>query len=433
MSQLQDGVLVQKYGGSSLASLDQIHAVARRVAGARAEGPPVVVVVSARGGATDDLLALAAEAGALPPPREVDQLLTTGETASAALLAMALWEAGAPASSLAGAQTGIRAAGRSGDAVVDTIDTGSIQRLLDTGHVVVVAGFQGTTGDGDPRTLGRGGSDTTAVALAAALGAERCEIYTDVDGVYTADPRVVPTARVLPGVPVRVMEEMAFAGARVLHARAVELAALTGVEIHVRHAAGTGTGTVIENRRLDAHRHEHEPEYAQEHEQGETMLETRSTVVAVVHDVDVVRAVVRIPGTSGASAADVLGAVAAGDVPVDMAACTGTPDGCLTVSMTVGRTRLTALGGVLGRLTERWGGHTDLYEDEGKVSLVGIGLLSRPEYAARMLAALGEAGVPTTSVTSSQLRVSVTVPADSAVRAVDVLHREFELESPVAA
>ncbi|CAM5687070.1 aspartate kinase [Streptomyces aurantiogriseus] len=418
MSQLQDGVLVQKYGGSSLASLDQIHAVARRVAAARAGGTPVVVVVSARGGATDELLALAAEAGALPPPREVDQLLTTGETASAALLAMALWEAGTRAGSLAGAQTGIRTVGPSGDAVVDTIDTTHIERLLAGGHVVVVAGFQGTTDDGDPRTLGRGGSDTTAVALAAALGAARCEIYTDVDGVYTADPRVVPTARVLADVPVRVMEEMAFAGARVLHTRAVELAALTGVEIHVRHSAGDGPGTVVQD--LGDH-----------DEQGDTMLETRPTVVAVVHDVDVVRAVVRIPETSGVSAVDVLAEVARGQVAVDMAGFSDAPGDRLTVSMTVSRPQLTALGGVLGRLTERWGGDTELYEDEGKVSLVGTGLLSRPQYGARMLSALSAAGVGTTSLTSSQRRISVTVPADCAVRAVDVLHREFELESPV--
>ncbi|MCX4824962.1 aspartate kinase [Streptomyces sp. NBC_01142] len=415
MSQLRDGVLVQKYGGSSLASLDQIHAVARRVARARAAGLPVVVVVSARGDTTDELLALAAEAGALPPPREVDQLLTTGETASAALLAMALWEAGAPASSVSGAQAGIRAVGQAGDGVVATIDTAHIERLLDEGHVVVVAGFQGTADNGDPVTLGRGGSDTTAVALASVLGAERCEIYTDVDGVYTADPRVVPAARVLPCVPLRVMEEMAFAGARVLHARAVELAALGGVEIRVLHAAGDGDGTVIVD------------------EGRETMLETRSTVVAVVHSLDVVRAVVRVPGTSAVRAADIFGSVAEGAVPVDMANFTEAPEGGCTVSMTVGRTHLTALSGVLGHLTKQWDGTTELYENEGKVSLVGTGLLSRPAYAARMLSALTGAGVRTTSVASSQLRISVTVPADCAVRAVDVLHREFELESPVAA
>ncbi|GAA1186050.1 aspartate kinase [Streptomyces hebeiensis] len=415
MNQPRDGVLVLKFGGTSLASVDQIHAVARRVARARATGRPVVVVVSARGGTTDELLALAAEAGALPPPREVDQLLSTGETASAALLAMALWEAGAPASSVSGAQTGIRAAGRAGEGIVATVDTAHIERLLGQGHVVVVAGFQGTAGNGDPLTLGRGGSDTTAVALASALGAARCEIYTDVDGVYTADPRIVPEARLLPGVPVRVMEEMAFAGARVLHTRAVELAALTGVEIRVLHAAGDGAGTFI----LD--------------ERRETMLETRSTVVAVVHDLDMVRMVIEVPRAAGIRATDVFEAVAAGAVPVDMAAFTGTGEDRLTVSMTVSRSHVTALTGVLGRLIERCGGTTRVYEDEGKVSLVGTGLLSRPGYGARMLSALAGAGVEVTSVASSQLRVSVTVPADRTVAAVDVLHREFELESPVAA
>src|SRR5919202_954335 len=239
------GIVVQKYGGSSVATAEHIKAVAERVKKTHESGLSLVVAVSAMGKTTDRLLALAAEVSREPSLREIDQLLATGEEQSVALLAMALHDRGVAATSLTGPQAGMKTTGRYGSGVISGIQPDRLRGLLDEGQVAIVAGFQGVNALGDIMTLGRGGSDTTAVALAAALGADRCEVFTDVDGVYTADPRIVAGARRIPVVLPSEMAEMAWRGAKVMHPRAVELGALYGVEIHVRCSFNEGLGTII--------------------------------------------------------------------------------------------------------------------------------------------------------------------------------------------
>lgn len=408
----QREVLVQKYGGSSVASLAQMRAVAERVAAQHRAGRRVIVVVSARGDTTDELLSLAREFGDSPEGRELDQLLATGETTSSALLAMALQTAGVPAAALNGAKSGILAGGRHGAGVIAAVDTELMLRLLDDGKVVVVAGFQGTNEDGDIVTLGRGGSDTTAVAVAAELGATRCEIYTDVDGVYTADPRVVPRARRMPEIGLAVMTEMSFAGARVMHSRAVELAALCGVDIHVKHSSADGPGTVIRG------------------EVGGDMLEGSTAVSAVVHDADVARVAMRVERIDRDSVADVFRFLARTSISVDMANLSEGDEGGFSVGMTVRRPDVPAVRRSMREMAAKWGGWAEVNEEVGMLSVVGTGLLSRPEYAARMLSALSGAAIATSAVSASQLRISVTVPETEVLRGVGVLHSEFGLDAP---
>jgi aspartate kinase len=408
----QREVLVQKYGGSSVASLAQMRAVAEGIAARHRAGHRVIVVVSARGGTTDELLRAAAEFNAAPAGRELDQLLATGETASSALLAMALQAAGIPAAALNGAKSGILASGRHGAGVIVAIDTGLMLSLLAEGKVVVVAGFQGTNEDGDIVTLGRGGSDTTAVAVAAELGSSRCEIYTDVDGVYTADPRVVSMARRMPEIDLAVMTEMSFAGAQVMHPRAVELAALCGVDIHVKHSSADGPGTVIRR------------------EVGGEMLEGSTAVRAVVHDADVARVAMRVERTDRDSVADVFRFLARMSISVDMANLSEGDEGGFSVGLTVRRPDVPAVRRSMSEMAARWGGWAEVNEDVGMVSVVGSGLLSRPECAARMLSALNGAAIATSAVSASQTRISVTVPRTDVLRGVGVLHSEFGLDAP---
>ncbi|MEV7281318.1 aspartate kinase [Streptomyces sp. NPDC093111] len=410
------GVLVQKYGGSSLASTERLDAVAARIAETHRRGASTVVVVSARGGVTDDLLAQAAAAGGsdigTEHLRETDQLLATGECASAALLALTLLRLGVPAVSLTGAQAGIAVVGKPGSAIVDRIDTTRINEHLEQGSVTVVTGFQGRNAHGDTVTLGRGGSDTSAVAVAAALKARCCEIYTDVDGVYSADPTHVPDARKLPFVHASMMAEMAFAGAKVLHPRAVELAALHGVELHVRTSLGTQEGTVVGQG---------------EEEGGEmTSLETGGAVVAVTSDPDVARVLVHARGRSDL-AAEVLSILARHAVPMDLVARSGPHEEEFRMGFTIRRSHVSEVGPALDKAVAVHGGEVRVDSDVAKVSLIGMGLLNRPEYVARMTAALAAAGIATSWVSSSQLRASVTVPADRRVQALCLLHKEFDL------
>jgi len=402
-------VLVQKYGGSSLSTLDKVRAVAQRVATEHLAGRPTVVVVSARGDTTDDLLRAAHNIGELPESpataRELDHLLVTGECASAATLAMALLCLDVPAVSLSGRQAGIRVTGRHGAGVVDAIDTSRIVDLLDAGNVVVVGGFHGVNEVGDMITLGRGGSDTTAVALAAALGAQECEIYTDVDGVYTADPRIVPTARKVPNIGPGVMAEMAFAGAGVLHSRAVELAAMRQVAVHVRSSTGADLGTVVAGD-----------------------LENGNPVVAVTHDLDVARVLIRGNGDLAAKILDIL---ARNSVPVDLIARSGPHEDEFRMGFTVRRSDVVEVRLALEKAAEDGGVRID--ENVAKVSLIGMGMLSRPTYVARMLAALSTAEIPTSWVFTSQVRASVTVPRDRVAAAVALLHEEFGLSEERAA
>ncbi|MFI1100983.1 aspartate kinase [Streptomyces melanogenes] len=404
------GPVVHKYGGSSLATLKQVRAVAQRVAAARRTGRDVVVVVSARGNTTDRLLQLTESVGAPPAGRETDQLLATGESASAALLAMALHRTGVRAVSLVGAQTGILATGAHGRGVIVAVDTEAIGEVLAQGAVAVVAGFQGLTARRDVITLGRGGSDTTAVAVAAELGAAHCEIYTDVDGVFTADPRLLPTASVLPVVDVDVMAEMSFAGARVMHARAVELAALRNVDIHVKHSARPGPGTVIAARE----------------ETKADMLESPTTVTGVVLDADVARVTLRFGAGDADAATDVFAFLARESLSVDMAALSDESTG-VNIGITLHTDDVQPLRDYLARRPGPPGRRMESDEGITKLSLVGTGLLSRPDSTARMLRCLKSAAIAPSSVSTSQMRISVTVPDDDAVRAARVLHDEFGL------
>lgn len=406
------GIVVQKYGGSSLATSDRLRRVAEFVADTHRGGQPTVVVVSARGDTTDELLRLAGDISQGDVPRETDQLLATGECSSAALLAMALNDLAVPAVSLTGAQAGIVATGRHGSGVIASIETDRVVQLLDEGRLVVVAGFQAVNADGDLITLGRGGSDTTAVALAASLGASRCEIYTDVDGVYSADPRVVPTARVLPGIDAGLMAEMAFSGAKVLYSRAVELAAMHGIELRVSSSSARSgrVGTIIPA------------------DSDENMLETCGVVVAIAHDLDVARMLVHSRGARKDLAADILSILARHCIPTDLVARSGPYEDEFRMGFTIRRSDVERARAALQHTADSLGGGVHVDEAIGKLSLIGMGLLNRPEYTARMLSTLAAADIPTSWVSTSQLRTSVTVPLHRVLEAVELLHREFDLE-----
>jgi aspartate kinase len=402
-------IIVQKYGGTSLASLDDIRTLAEHIAGRHTTDGPTVVVVSARGDTTSRLLALSESLGATRTGRETDQLLVTGEYGSAATMAMALRGFGVPAVSLTGQQAGIRAVGKHGEGTIASIDTRRVHDLLRAGNIVVVAGFHGENDQGDVITLGRGGSDTTAVALAGELRAERCEIYTDVDGIYTADPRSVPSARVLRTVDVAVMAEMAFAGARVLHSRAVELSAMRRIELQVRRSWPRAPGTVIPTG-SDTH-----------------MLETSGVVVAITHDTDVARVLVGATGSRRDLAADVLGLLAGNSVPADLVARSGPNETEFRMGFTIRRSDVEEIRAPLLRYLSQHEGRLHIDDHVGKLSLIGMGLLNRPQYTSRMLSVLSAAGIPTSWISTSQLRTSVVVPRDRVIDGVGLLHHEFAL------
>jgi aspartate kinase len=422
-----DGPVVQKYGGSSLATSEQVRQVAQRVADVARTGRRVAVVVSAQGKTTDRLIGAAREINPQPAGRELDQLLATGETASASLVAMALQRLGVPATALTGAHTGILGTGPHGAGVIAAVDTERITRLLDAGQVVVIAGFQAVSAEGEVVTLGRGGSDTTAVAVAAELGAAHCEIYTDVPGVLTADPRLVPSARLLPDLDLDVMAEMAFAGAKVMHSRAVELAALCGIDIHVGHAAAPSVGTRIHA----GDPAEHPDDLTDSRtDDGDPMLETRTAVVAVVHDQDVAQVTVRTTGPTGQNPArEIFRALGRQAVPADMTTVVAESGGGHAVTMTVPHTRVDAVRRSLAEHADAPADAVTVDESVAKVSIVGKGLLSRPQYAARMLDALTGRGIHAGSLSASQSRVSVTVPRGEMGDAVRLLHTEFGLDA----
>ena len=402
--------MVQKYGGSSVATAEHIRAVAGRIARAREAGLDLVVAVSAMGKTTDRLLRLAGEVSRDPSPREIDQLLATGEEQSVALLAMALHDRGIPAESLTGPQAGMTVTGRYGSGVISEIRPKRIQALLEQGRVVIVAGFQGMNALGDVMTLGRGGSDTTAVALAAALEADRCEIFTDVTGVFTADPRIVPEARRVPVISFEEMAEMAWRGAKVMHPRAVELGALYGVEVHVRSSFEEGQGTIITG--------------------GEALerLETRETLAGIVHDLDVSRVTLNGIRTGPGTMSRVFAPLAEQGISVDVIVESGVKEGLADVAFTVTRGNFEEARKLAAGVADTLGGVVEGERDLGKVSVVGTGMLNRPGYAARMFRSLGEAGIPIRMVSTSEIQVTCVLPAERVEEAVRVLHRDFELE-----
>jgi aspartate kinase len=404
-------IVVQKYGGSSVADTDRIKRVAERVALAKRDGHQVVVVVSAMGKTTDQLLRQAQEISAIPPGRELDMLLTAGERISMALLAMGIHELGLTARSLTGSQAGIITDTSHGKARIIDITPGRIHEALAAGHVAIVAGFQGVSRDSkDVTTLGRGGSDTTAVALAAGLGARVCEIYTDVDGVYTADPRIVPTARRLARVSHEEMLELAACGAKVLQVRSVEYARNHGVALHVRSSFTYTEGTWIAEGGTDM---EHAMVSGVAHETGEGKVVIR-----------------RVPDKPGI-AARIFTALADETINVDMivqnVAMDGTTDISFTLPLADGPKAMALLNGLIGEI-----GAEEVVLDEqiAKVSLVGAGMKTHPGVAAEMFTALADAGVNIEMISTSTIRISVVVRMQDVETAVRAVHERFGLGLP---
>ena len=402
-------LLVQKYGGSSLASAELIVGAARRVAAARANGNDLVVVVSAMGDTTDELITLARRVSRQPDAREMDHLLSTGEMVSATLMAMALADLEAPAVSLTAAQAGIRTTSAFSRARITGVHPERIRRELDRGHVVVVTGFQGITEEMDVTTLGRGGSDTTAVALACALGATCCEIYTDVEGVFTADPRVEPNARPLQRISFEEMLELAQLGARVMHPRAVELGQLFGMPIVVRSTFSDAPGTLIS---------------------GGADMEVRKHVRGVAHDTDVAKITLGgVPDRPGIAAA-VFNPLAEASISVDVIAQAASLEGLTEISFTLGQDDLGKALPMMERVAAEIGATgLDTSRELAKVSIVGTGMQSAPGYAARMFSALAKANVNIDMISTSDIRITCVVARDQIERAVRALHKAFELDT----
>ncbi len=405
-------IVVQKYGGTSVGSPERINAVADRVAHAREEGNEVVVVVSAMGETTDELLEMASRLTPTPEPRELDMLLTAGERIAMSLLAIAVNARGCRAASYTGSQAGIITDTQHGKAKIVEIRPARIRESLEAGNVVILAGFQGLSTEYDITTLGRGGSDTTAVAMAAALGAGVCEIYTDVDGVFTTDPRIEPGARRIDRISYQEMLELAAGGAKVLQLRCVEYARKHGVRLHVRNAAGDQPGTwVVE-------------------EDEDEMLES-ALIRGVALDAEEAKVTLdEVPDRPGIAAA-IFKAVAAEGIHVDMIVQNVSHDGRTDLSFTLPRADLSRLDAVLSGIVSDVGAvrfETD--DDIAKLSLVGAGIKSNPGVAADMFDALAAEGINIDMISTSSIRISCVIRAADAERAVRAVHRRFGLDGP---
>ncbi len=407
-------LIVQKYGGSSLADAESIKRVAKRIVETRKAGNEVVVVVSAMGDTTDELLDLAEQVAPIATGRELDMLLTAGERISMALLAMAIKSLGQEARSYTGSQAGLSTDARHGSARIVEVAPIRVRAALDAGAIAIVAGFQGfNRGTGDITTLGRGGSDTTAVALAAALDADVCEIYTDVDGIFTADPRVVPAARKIDRITSEEMLELAAAGAKVLYIRAVEYARRHGVTLHVRSSFNNNEGTLVVNPK-----------------EGEIVEESIISGVAV--DLSEAKiTVVGVPDVPG-KAAQIFTLVASTDANIDMivqnvsTAATGLADISFTLPKSDGARVLKALEDS----KDQTGFHSLQYDDQiGKLALVGAGMRTNAGVSARLFTALFEAGINIEMISTSEIRISVVTRADTINEAVRVVHSAFGLDA----
>jgi aspartate kinase len=400
--------VVQKYGGTSVAGPERIKAVAERVAATAAAGNRTVVVVSAMGKSTDELLELAHEVAEIPHARELDILLSAGERISMTLLSMALIDMGYDAISFTGSQAGI---------VTDTVHTKArileikarrVIEALEHGKIVIVAGFQGVSTDFDITTLGRGGSDTTAVALAAALRADLCEIYTDVEGVYTADPRMVPDARKIASITYEEMLEMASSGAGVLMLRSVEFARTHDVVIHCRSSFSDGAGTIVK----------------QEDESMEKAL-----VTAVAHDTkEAMIRIANVPDRPGV-AARIFGDIAREHINVDMIVQNVSRDGKTDVTFTMPKDDLARSGATMERIVKEIGAESYTADsDIAKLSLIGAGMKSDPGVAADMFSALAEGGINIEMISTSSIRISCVIQQSDIEKAVRIVHDRFGLE-----
>ncbi len=402
-------LIVQKYGGTSVGDAERIRNVARRVARRRMAGDDMVVVVSAMGHTTDELIGLARQVTATPGDRELDVLLSTGEIVSSTLLAMALREIGVDAMSFTGPQAGIHTDSVYGKARILKIDPVRVEEALGRGQVAIVAGFQGLTPETDVATLGRGGSDTTAVALAAALAAARCEIYTDVEGVFTCDPRVEPRARKLHDIGYDEMLEMASQGSRVMHARAVELGAIHHVPILVASSFAEAPGTLI-------------------HE-GQT-VEPTNKVRGISHELGIAKVTVRGVADQPGIAAGLFEPLAAAHIVVDTIVQNASVDRLTDVTFTVKGDDLPKAVQQIHPAAQAIGAGTVVTDDQvGKVSIVGTGVANTPGYASRMFRTLTDAGINIQLITTSEIRITCIIAAADVHRAVRALHAAFQLET----
>ena len=410
------GLIVQKYGGSSVADAEGLKRVANRIVATKRAGHQVVVVVSAMGDTTDELIDLANQVSPLPNGRELDMLLTAGERISMALLAMAIGNLGNEARSFTGSQAGVITTSAHGRARIIDVTPSRITEALDEGAIAIVAGFQGISQDTkDVTTLGRGGSDTTAVALAAALDADVCEIYTDVDGIFSADPRVVPAAKKLKTVTYDEMLELAASGAKVLHLRCVEYARRYDMPIHVRSSFSNNEGTWV----------------VKDHPEGGTDME-QAIIAGIAHDKSEAKiTVVGVPDRTG-TAARIFQAIADADINIDMivqnvsAAATGLTD----ISFTLPKTEGASATAILQRIQGEIGFQSIQYDDQiGKLSLIGAGMRSHPGVTATFFACLADAGVNIEMISTSEIRISIVCRATDLDNGVRAAHTAFELDA----
>ena len=402
------GFIVKKYGGTSVGSIERIKAVAEKVHASALEGNQIVVVVSAMSGETNRLLGLAAEIDADASPREMDVILSTGEQVTIALLAMALQKLGSAAVSYTGGQVAIQTDNAYSKARIKNINSGRIKSDLAEGSIVVVAGFQGVDDRGSITTLGRGGSDTTAVALAAALEADECQIYTDVDGVYTTDPRVVSDARKLDKITFEEMLEMASQGSKILQIRSVEFAGKYNVPLRVLSSFDDGQGTLIS---------------LQEDSQMESPL-----VSGIAFNKDEAKLTIRgIPDQPGV-AYKVLGAISNANIEIDVIVQNVAKDNSASITFTVNRTELSAAEALLRKIAEDLGAlEVDADKNIAKVSIVGVGMRSHAGVAATMFQALSEEGINIQLITTSEIKITVVIDERYLELAVRALHSAFEL------
>jgi len=409
-------IVVQKYGGSSVSDAEAIKRVARRIVETQRAGHSVCVVVSAMGDTTDELMDLAEQVTPAPPARELDMLLTSGERISMALVAMAIAQLGAEARSFTGSQAGVITDDAHGAARIIDVTPGRIQSALDAGHIAIVAGFQGVSQTTkDITTLGRGGSDTTAVALAAALEADVCEIYTDVDGVFTADPRILPSARKLDVLSMEEMLDLAANGSKILHLRCVEYARRYGIPIHVRSSWSQKAGTWIKDNPYE----------------GEGAVEA-PIIAGIAHDRSEAKiTIVGVPDRVGV-AAKIFGAIAESGINIDMivqnvsAAETAKTDISFTLPQADGARGMQVLQSIKQDVA-----YEDLRLDDkiGKIALVGAGMKSHPGVSAKFFGALAEAGINIEMISTSEIRVSAVTRADQLDEAVRAVHTAFGLDS----
>ena len=402
-------LVVTKFGGTSVGSPDRICAVAERLIARRRSGDSVVAVVSAMGHVTDELVELARQVSPNPPEREMDMLLSTGEQVSIALLAMAIEARGEDAVSFTGPQVGIETDAVHSKAKITAVRADRVRSALSEGRIVIVAGFQGTTPDGQITTLGRGGSDTTAVAIAAGIGADVCEIYTDVDGVFTADPRIVAQARKIDSISYEEMLEMAASGAGVLQMRAVEFARNHGVVIHCRSSFHEAPGTIVK-------------------EADDTM--EQAIISGVTHDTSEAKVTIRdVPDNPGV-AATVFGHLADGHVNVDMIIQNVSEEGTTDISFTTPKDDLSRAKKVLDEIVDGLGAREwSVDESVAKISLVGAGMRTHPGVAASMFRSLADAGVNIGLISTSPIRISCVISAEQVATAVRALHTEFGLDT----